>query len=158
MLLFLVRHADALDSDEDAVRPLSPKGREQVERMAKFLRASHAFRVDEIWHSPLIRARQTAKLLSEGLGLRVPLSEVAGLEPNHDAEATATKLRSVDVSLAVVGHEPHLSALASILVAGEIQPFFVMRKGAVLALERAGAGETSRWFVRWHVSPDLLGV
>jgi phosphohistidine phosphatase len=55
--------------------------------------------------------------------------------------------------VAVVGHEPHLSALASALIAGKSQPALVLlKKCAVLALERDGR----RWVVRWQLSPDVL--
>lgn len=158
MMVYLVRHAHALDADEDAERPLSPKGREQVERLARFLRGTRAVEVEEVWHSPLVRARQTARLLAEGLGTRAPLSEVPGLEPEHDVGAIAARLGAASRAVAVVGHEPHLGSLASLLIAGDTRPLFVVRKASVIALERMGAGPAVSWFVRWHVSPELLGV
>lgn len=157
MRLYLIRHAHAVDADEDAERPLSTKGREQVKRLAKFLRASEVFQPDEFWHSPLVRSKQTAKLLAKKLELHAPLVEVEGLEPEDDPRATVLRVKSLRRVVAIVGHEPHLSALASELVSSAPKTSaFVLRKSSVLALERERGGRGSRWLVRWQLSPELL--
>lgn len=154
MLCYLVRHAHAVDSHPDQARPLSDRGRAQVRALAKFLDRSEAFTPDEIWHSPLVRARETAELLAHELKLDAKLHETAGLRPEDDPAAIARKLAGAGRSIAVVGHEPHLGALASLLVAGRVEPVvFDMKKGAVLALARGG----DRWIVCWHVAPAYLG-
>jgi phosphohistidine phosphatase len=157
MELYLIRHAHAVAADDDTERPLSKKGREQVKRLADFLQASGAFRPEEIWHSPLLRSHQTAKLLAKRLGLHAPLIEIAGLEPEDDPRATVLRVKSLKRLVAIVGHEPHLSALASQLIAKTpAMSAFVLRKSSLLALERARGGRDSRWLVRWQVSPELL--
>jgi phosphohistidine phosphatase len=154
MDLFLIRHTHAEDTVPDELRTLSQRGRSQVRRLARFLRDSGAFAPEEIWHSPLVRAQETAALLGLGARLRVPLREVAGLTPGDDPGQIARRLMQSTRSLAIVGHEPHLSALASLLVAGTPEPVrFAMKKGAVLALEGTGR----HWIARWHMHPDLLG-
>jgi phosphohistidine phosphatase len=153
MLVFLIRHAHALDAAEDSGRPLSKRGRSQVRTLALFLKQTAVFQPDELWHSPLARARETAALLGRRLGLRAKLVTVAELESGDGVTVIAERLRKRRRPLALVGHEPHLSALASLLVAGAAEPsLFVLRKCAVVALERTGA----RWAVRWQVSPELL--
>jgi phosphohistidine phosphatase len=152
--LYLIRHAHAEDGFDDAMRPLSARGRKQIRAIARSLRSSEDFAPVEIWHSPLLRARDTAVLLVDRLKLPAKLCPAAGLTSGDDPAIMATKLRTRRESLALVGHEPHLSALASLLVAGSAEPpIIVMRKCAVLALEREGG----HWVVRWLVSPDLLG-
>jgi len=154
IILHLVRHAHAVEATDDAARPLSAKGRAQVRTLGKFLRSSGAFQPEEIWHSPLVRARETATLLARHLKLTVPLVLQPGLEPEDDPAAVARGLRSATRSVAIIGHEPHLSALASLLVRGRAAPpAFVMKKCAALTLEGTGRF----WMVRWHVSPELLG-
>jgi phosphohistidine phosphatase len=151
--LLLIRHAHALDGDDDTARPLSPRGRKQVRALARCLKRAGVFDAGEIWHSPLVRARDTAALLAQRLGTRAKLVEMDGLAPCDDPAAVAARVRHRGLSLAIVGHEPHLSALASLLVAGAAAPaVFVLRKCAALALER----DNDRWTVRWLVSPDLL--
>lgn len=153
-MLYLVRHADALEAEHDELRPLSPRGGAQIAALAKFLARTGTFRPDELWHSPLVRARETAQLLRQHLALQAPLVLKPDLRPEDDPAATARRLHQLQHPIAIVGHEPHLSALASLLVRGAAEPpVFIMKKSAVLALEPAG----SCWLVHWHVSPDVIG-
>ncbi len=158
MNLYLIRHAHALAETEDAGRPLSEKGRLQVKQLIKFLRGkTTAFAPTKIWHSPLARSRQTARLLAPALTPTAKLLELAGLEPEDDPLATATRLKPVRHDLAIVGHESHLSLLAALLVTGTATPdVFKLRKAAVLCLDRDPAAEEIRWRVRWLISPEIL--
>lgn len=154
MLIYLIRHAEAVDTLPDQARALSARGRHQVALLANFLARSRAFQPAEVWHSSLVRARETAGLLVKELGLAVPSKEMAGITPDDDPRTILPALASFGKPVALVGHEPHLSALGSLLITGAAHPLAVaMKKGATLALERGG----SRWVVRWHVEPDLLG-
>ncbi len=165
MLLHLVRHAHALAEEEDKTRPLSPRGRGEVARLARFLGSSGVFRPAHVWHSPLLRSRQTADDLAARLllidALRV---EIPGLLPEDDPRELAERLHLHPKDrgdIAVVGHEPHLSALASLLVRGKARPdLFILKKCALLTLELTEAAHKktghARWRVRWHISPELL--
>lgn len=153
MELYLVRHAHAVDEEENPRRPLSDRGRQQVRALAKFLTSSGAFHPAECWHSSLVRSRETAMLLTKALELPAKLVEVEGLEPCDEPVQIARRLKGLTDPLALVGHEPHLSALASLLVGGKPEaPIFLLRKSAVIALEGSG----HRWQVRWQLSPELL--
>ncbi|MEY4939376.1 MAG: Phosphohistidine phosphatase SixA [Verrucomicrobiota bacterium] len=153
MLLYLIRHAHALDDENDARRILSERGRAQTRAMAGFLRATPGFAPAEIWHSTLVRARETAELLAAGVKLPARLIETPGLRPEDSPGRITPRFDHPGVaSVALVGHEPHLSALASLLVAQTPEPRFLFPQCAVLALE----GAASYWQVRWHISPDLL--
>jgi phosphohistidine phosphatase len=124
-----------------------------VRALGRFLRSSGAFLPEEIWHSPLVRSHETAALLARQLRLDVPLLLQPGLEPEDKPEMVARRLRSATRSVAIVGHEPHLSALASLLVRGRAAPpAFVIKKCTALTLEGTGRF----WMVRWQVSPELL--
>ena len=153
MILYLIRHAHAVDADENPQRPLSEKGTRQVAALAAFLHRSALFQPAEFWHSPLLRSRQTAALLAQRMRLAAPQMLMPDLEPEDDPAAVARRIKVTPHPLAIVGHEPHLSALATLLVTGTVRfPVFVMKKCSALALEGAG-GE---WSVRWHISPDLF--
>lgn len=154
MSLYIIRHAHAVEAEEDPARPLSKRGRKQVRALAKFLRKTESLQTPEIWHSPLARSRETAALLVKYLGVDVNLVEVDHLEGEDDPSVMAGRLRTRREPLAVVGHEPHLSALLSLLVAGTAQPpRFMLKKCAAVALERI----EGIWAVRWQVSPEILG-
>ncbi|HUR57242.1 MAG TPA: histidine phosphatase family protein [Opitutaceae bacterium] len=152
-MLYLVRHAHAIDGEVDPARPLSERGQKQVAALARFLGPSGAFRPEEMWHSPLVRSRETAHSLALLLKMPLPLREMPDLRPEDDPAATMRRLRLVRRPLAIVGHEPHLSALASLLVTGETEPpAFVFKKCTALMLEPNG----DAWLVRWQISPELL--
>jgi phosphohistidine phosphatase len=52
----------------------------------------------------------------------------------------------------VVGHDPHLSQLATLLVTGRPEPLvFHLKKGSVVRLDRG----PDVWTVRWLVSPEV---
>ena len=163
MHVFLVRHAHAVTAEENPLRPLSSRGRAEALRIATFLRGSPAFRPAQYWHSPLARAAATASVLAATIDPEALRVETADLLPEDDPEAMAHRLAEYPTAheLALVGHEPHLSALATLLVRGRPHPVqFALRKGAVVALERTPRthkrDNLPRWRVRWHLSPELL--
>ena len=164
MKLYLMRHGHALADKDDARRPLSAEGREATKNVAAFFRANGALAaVHAVWHSPLLRARETAELLVKELGLDVLLVETTGVRPEDDPAPLADRLDRLDQTVLIVGHEPQLGALATLLVRGKGKPVgFDIRKGAVLALEMTGGRHKksgrSRWCVCWQFSPELLAA
>jgi len=164
MKLFLVRHSHALAETDDPRRPLSAQGRETTRRVAAFFQENGALAsVRAIWHSPLLRAKETAELLIAGLGLDALLVEAPGLLPEDDPAWVADRLDQADQTVLIVGHEPQLGSLATLLVRGKVRPVgFDIKKTAVLALEKGGGNHKksgrSCWRVRWHFSPELLNA
>ncbi len=151
--VYLIRHAHADDGKNDAARPLSAKGRAQIRRIGRLLREAKAIEAVEFWHSPLVRSRDTAELLARTLKKEIRLAEVSGLKHEDDPSLMACKLGDARHPIAVVGHEPHLSALASLMVVGQVEPArFRLKKCAVLRLDRSSGG----WSVRWQISPELV--
>jgi phosphohistidine phosphatase len=74
-MLWLLRHADAEDPDgrPDAERPLTEKGRAQA-RAAGAALAALGVPLDACLASPRVRARETALLACEALGLAVQIA------------------------------------------------------------------------------------
>ena len=105
-MIFLMRHADAVSDEVDPLRPLSRKGREQVARVCQVLQKGPAFQPAEIWHSSLVRSRETAELLKQGLGISSQLVLRDGLMPDNDPGPVAASLKAETRDIAVVGHEP----------------------------------------------------
>ena len=153
MTIYLIRHAHAVDATEDPKRPLSKRGRKQVRTLARFLRSTTGFQPAEIWQSPLARSKETAEQLQQRLGLPSKLVTFPELETSEGVAILAEKLNASRRSLVLVGHEPHLSDLATLLLTGQTDhPVVVMKKGAILALTKT----SSCWTVNWLVHPDLL--
>jgi phosphohistidine phosphatase len=163
MPLYLVRHAHAVSEEENSQRPLSERGRAQVRTLATWFRRNGLFTPSQVWHSPLARARETAELLLIGLASEPALVETAGLRPEDDPQVIASRLNALTsaINVALVGHEPQLSALATLLIRGKpAAPIFELKKGAVLVLERTKNIHPKtglpRWTACWHITPELL--
>jgi phosphohistidine phosphatase len=149
-MILLMRHADAVSDEVDPERPLSPKGREQVGRVCDALRKVSGVSPEQIWHSPLARSRETADLLARGLKLQAPLVLTPGLQPDDDPAGIAAVLNAEERDIAVVGHEPHLGVLASLMVHGPVRSgiYYPFPKAGVVALTRNGKAWKSQWLVR----------
>lgn len=153
MRLFLARHGEAEAGAPDLERALSPRGREQVGCVARAV-ALGPVQPAAILHSGLLRARQSAEILAEALRPRQGVRSQEGLGPNDDPRIAARVAEETEGPLMLVGHLPHLSRLASLLLLGEPErEVVVLRTGAALALERDGG----LWRVAWMVAPPDLG-
>jgi phosphohistidine phosphatase len=122
MELILLRHAEAAEAvlgQNDADRPLTENGYDQVRALVRAWRTL-GLGTPRIATSPLLRARQTAETLRDGLGLPDDsLTEIAGLAPGLRPRRLARRLRRERVPfLVVVGHQPDLGLLAGWLIGG----------------------------------------
>jgi phosphohistidine phosphatase len=154
MKLYLAQHGLALSKEEDPERPLSEAGREQVECQARRLGAA-GVRVQRVWHSGKLRARQTAECLARRMLPRGSIEPVAGLGPN---DAVNDFIADADVwqeDTLVVGHLPFLSRLASLLLLhDDARELVAFQPGTVLCLERL---DHDRWVLAWMLRPELCG-
>ena len=85
MQLCLVRHGDAASQTSDSARPLTARGQSDIRAIARFLQAS-SFQAKQIWHSPALRAKQTATILSVAIQTSPNLQEKQGFSPNDPPE------------------------------------------------------------------------
>lgn len=161
MKVFILRHADAEDTSPDHTRKLSAKGRRQMLNLSNFMQQKEIAEVGEVWHSPLVRAKETAKLIKEGLGLEAPLIEVDHLSPGSHHHITGNALATVEHDVIVVGHNPHFSGLASYLLSGPEESLHILfKKAGMLCLERAlppnNHYPAGIWTLNWYIVPKLL--
>jgi len=113
--LYLIRHATAVDIS-DPRRDLSLAGKEEAQVLARALPLLHC-RPQTIASSPLVRALHTAEFLAQGFSYATPLVRKRCLAPGIDVKETVDWLRTQGgASIVCVGHMPHLSALARVLL------------------------------------------
>ncbi len=141
MQLLLIRHADAGDADaarwpDDALRPLTEKGRKCQQRVAKRL-TRHGLTPTLLLASPWLRAWQTAQLMAERAEYPAPVACPAlAADPSLRSLAAAIGRPPRDAIVALVGHEPWLGQLASLLLAGDARRVTIsFPKSGVLGLE-----------------------
>jgi phosphohistidine phosphatase len=157
--LYLVRHAIAAERGDgwpdDAKRPLTVRG---IARFKDVVRGLHRLDVgiDEIFTSPLVRARQTADLLAAGLASTPVVKTLDALAPVHAPAAVLTQLaRAARRSrIALVGHEPDLGELAAHLVGTRRAiPF---RKGGVARIDLGSISARRIGTLVWFLPPKVL--
>lgn len=161
MQLLIVRHAIALPRDRrrwpgDAARPLSPSGARRACKAASGLK--NLCKVpDRLLTSPLVRARQTAKILTEIAGW--PSAEVAPeLKPGEGAAAVLGLLGKVPGKrIAIVGHQPDLSVLLAACLTKDHRALPIeMKKNAVACLSFRGRAAAGGAALKWLATPRML--
>ena len=149
---YLVQHGEATPEQDDPARPLTDRGRREVERVAEAAKRS-GVEIAEIVHSGKLRAQQTAELLAAALSPVDGLRAVAGLAPMDDPAAAGALLDRAAAPAMLVGHLPHLSRLTSLLLVGDpAREVVSFRMGAVVCV----TNEQGRWWVKWILTPELV--
>jgi phosphohistidine phosphatase len=116
MPTYLIRHGEAVPENVDPNRPLSKQGVAEVTDSMMRL-AAGAPRIDEIWHSSKLRAKQTAEIAAKILGVKKVI-EKEGLKPNDPVAPVAELLKSTKKTILIAGHMPFLGKLVSYLKTG----------------------------------------
>ena len=163
MELLIVRHGKAGDSEEwiqsgksDDLRPLTEKG------VVEFGEASSALvqkglQIHRVVSSPLVRAYQTAEILAENFEVK-RVEVIPELRPWTDFQTFGAWLakQPSEHKIALVGHEPHLSQLASWLMTGRSEPILFFKKGGMAHLTTESAPKPGAFILNWHLQPKLL--
>jgi phosphohistidine phosphatase len=149
--LYLAQHGEARPESEDPARPLSDRGRRDVEDVARTA-ARLGLGVTLIQHSGKLRAQQTADLFAAALRPVGGVREMAGLAPNDDPGVAARAVAAAREPWLLVGHLPHLSRLASLLVADDGERALVaFRMSALVGLVQDGEA----WRLRFILTPEI---
>jgi phosphohistidine phosphatase len=153
MRLYLVQHGKPLPKEENPDKPLSDKGKKDVNHLAEFLERA-GVRVDMAFHSGKSRAEETASILVSRIGQGLKAEQREGLSPLDDIKGIVDTVLKEEKDFLVVGHLPHLGKLASYLVAGDDSlPVVTFQQGGMVCLER---GEEGNWTVVWMLIPGIL--
>ena len=136
MLLYLLRHAEAVDEAEsDAARALTEKGVAQARKVGKFC-VKNNFIPQIILTSPLKRAEQTARIVAKEIKnaeFIVDPMLSAGMQPETALDELKTYARFA--SLMLVGHEPDFSLLAAYLLGIPLRECLRLRKASLTAMK-----------------------
>lgn len=152
MKLIIIRHAAAIERSfeiPDQQRYLTPKGRAFMRNTARTM-IKKGFEPGIILTSPLVRAVQTAEIMAEALTYVVPVIVTDELSTGFDAGALRRLLKEFQQTdeLAIVGHEPDLSAVVSTLLF--LKEGFSFKKGTAIKLTvmtNLATPATFKWLV-----------
>jgi phosphohistidine phosphatase len=160
MNLYIIRHAIAVEedpSDDDSQRALTDKGGKKMRQIAKGLRNLGA-EFDVILSSPYLRAKETAEILGDVFKMKKQIAFSDNLVPMGDPDLLIAEINekySVD-SLAIIGHEPYLTTLVSLLVAHGSPVDVDLKKGGVCRLSTDDLHHSRHATLEWLLTPGVL--
>jgi len=165
MILYLLRHGIATEPGApgiagDADRPLTPEGERKLEQIADAMEALD-LSFDVILSSPYLRARQTAELIAAALKARKKLELTDCLTPGGSMKKLVellNQLQPAPESVLLVGHEPFLSGLVSLLVFGEARSAVVMKKGGLCKLSATPLRAGRCAVLDWLLTPKQMAL
>lgn len=161
MKLYLIRHAIAENSGtsdygDDRLRPLTEKGREKMKKIADAIKIL-GVKPDLIVSSPYIRASQTASILAKTFKYREEIAYSDSLVPMGEPDDMIGEINekySVD-ELMLVGHEPNLSTLASVLLSGNPDVSINFKKGGICCLSVDDLHYDRKAVLEWLITPKI---
>jgi phosphohistidine phosphatase len=162
MNLYIIRHAIAVDRgtpeyEDDSQRPLTDKGKKKMRQIAKGLQTL-GVDFDLILSSPYVRAKETAEILAEVLKTKTAVAFSENLIPMGDPDLLIAEMNekyNVN-SIALVGHEPHLSTLISLLVSDSASLDMTLKKGGVCRLSADDLHHNRKAALEWLLTPGIL--
>ena len=164
MDLFILRHGIAVEHGahgfKEPDRPLTAKGERKLWQAAEAMEALK-LSFDLILSSPYTRARQTAEIIAEAFNARKKLEFSDSLIPGgnmKDLVGFINHYHPTPDSVLLVGHEPYLSELISLLVSGEASVLLTFKKGGLCKLSTDSLKPARCATLEWLLTPKQLGL
>ena len=150
MDLLLWRHAEAEDGPVDFDRALTGRGQKQARAVARWLHA-HAPKKLRVIASPTVRTRQTAD------ALELPYETLRKIGPDACVSEliAASGWPATNGTVLLIGHQPGLGNLASLLLSGQEAPCTIKKGALWWFTNRVRAGE-QQTVLRTVIAPELL--
>lgn len=161
MRVFIVRHAIAFERDrkrwpDDALRPLTAAGARRFREAVPGI-AWLTGRPERVLSSPLVRARQTAGILTS-VADWAEAQDMPELAPGASPKRTLAAIHAHEAdSVVLVGHEPHLTTLIAAAIASPHEQVRIkLKKGGAACLVFDGAVRAGRGELAWLLTPRAL--
>jgi phosphohistidine phosphatase len=163
MKLLIIRHGIAEDQDtfaatgkSDDLRPLTAEGRTKMAHAAEGLREVVPD-ISLLASSPLVRAHETAEIVGRVYEIEVrPTTDALRPDASFDEFLDWLRDSGDQKVVAVVGHEPHLSTLATWLISEVKESRMELKKGGACLLEFDGAPKAGSATLEWLMQPAHL--
>ncbi|WP_319584624.1 histidine phosphatase family protein [uncultured Pseudodesulfovibrio sp.] len=157
MLIHLMQHGACLPKEVNSSQPLSPVGREQVEKTARSA-AMLGLRFELVVASSKVRSLQTAEIMASKTGYpvdRIVVSDaVKAMAPTAETLKFILDYEGLD-SMLIVGHLPSLGLLASALLSPGKNVDIRVENGGLMQFNfEPGKAAT----LNWAMTPAQLAV
>jgi len=159
MEIYILRHGVAAERGtpgykKDSDRPLTKEGEDKMHQIAEAILGME-LKFDLILSSPYIRAAQTAQIVANELDEEVTFTD-ALIPDGNPLDLIAEINDEKPQRLLLVGHEPDLSRLASVLITGGSDAVIELKKGGLCKLtsDKLTFGQCAT--LNWLLTPRLL--
>ena len=150
MKVYLIRHAQAVDISvraNDTQISLSSEGRRMARAVGNVLR-NKGISFEVMLSSPYARALQTAELIAERVDYMGVIEANNAFIPEIPARVALAELSTYNIDVAIVGHEPLISALGAMLIS---RPSFPpLKRGQISCIEDGNP--------LWFIDPHFLEI
>lgn len=128
-----IRHAQAKSEGypNDKLHPLSEEGKQVQLKVANRLKEEGIF-PDKIWSSPLLRAKQSAEIISEAFSVNVEEKDALGNKFNSKELLQYFTPMPENTTIFLIGHAPSLGEFVNELVGKNILPEGIKKSGVVI--------------------------
>jgi len=160
MKLIIARHGEAEKNSptgQDRDRSLTDSGRKDIRKMGRYIKST-LLKVSHVYHSPYMRATQTAEIFSQELDSKLELVPTDKLAPSSNYFDLLPDLSQFTNSATVllIGHNPDVSYFVAKLLKYESNhSCFVFSPGTTVAINIAKENFSNGQII-WIVSPDLF--
>ena len=159
MELYILRHGIAVERGtpgykKDSDRPLTKEGEEKLHQIAQAMLAME-LKFDLILSSPYVRAAKTAEIVASKLDGEVTFTEF--LESGGNQLALISQINDEKPQrVLLVGHEPDLSRLISLLTTGGTSAAIELKKGGLckMTVDKLTFGQCAT--LNWLLTPKQL--
>lgn len=149
MYLYLMRHGEAVSKLQNPERPLTGRGKYEVGKMATHLKAIKVL-PQQILHSEILRAKQTAQIVAEKLEVVPNLAVMKSLNADFDIYSLIADVNKLAKNTFLVGHLPNIGMLSNYLLTGNIDKSTILFSTATVAcFER----KDNQWSMKWFIDP-----
>lgn len=157
----LIRHGIAIEPNEwdgeEAQRPLTAKGRTRTKQVAQGLAVLEIVPA-VILTSPYARAHETAEILQRTLDAKASIRVCEELTPGSQPEQVLELLATLpeDACVVCVGHEPLLSSVAGLMLAGRSLSGLEFGKAGACLIRFSEAPKQGEGRLDWWMRPSQL--
>jgi len=151
MKLYFVRHGEAEDlAPTDHSRELTERGKERVGKSAQVLKRL-GIAPTVIYSSPRIRAKQTAEIIADALGMEITITDDVNFGFNvSNVKPLIKKLETRD-EIMFVGHNPDMSQIVHKMAGASLS----MKKGGLARIDVVNH-KSQRGDLVWLIAPKVF--
>jgi len=154
MKLYFVRHGKAQTGDgrmQDHDRPLTPTGVARLETEAAVL-ARLGLKLDTLYSSPRVRARQTAEIIGKALDQAVEIREEVNFDFDMTVLAALTEPLADNAGVMFVGHNPSMEDVVRRLTSADV----MMKVGSLARVDVDAPKKDLHGVLVWLLAPRVF--